>query len=96
MKATHHFGLCLVRTKYEHLHGFSDDADWVGCPDDKRSTTDLCIYFGSNPIAWASQKQPTVSRSSTEAEDRALEYTTADIQWFLVLLHELGIFLLAF
>lgn len=92
IKATPDFGLRLVKTRNEHLYGFSD-ADWAGCLDDRRSTTGLCIYFGPNLLTWASKKQPTVSRSSAEAEYRALAYTTADIQWFLFLLRELGIFL---
>ena len=56
-----------------------------------KCTFRLCVYFGPNLVTWASKKQPTVSRSSTEAEYRALAYTTADLQWILYLLRELGI-----
>uniref|UniRef100_A0A2N9H8A2 Integrase catalytic domain-containing protein n=1 Tax=Fagus sylvatica TaxID=28930 RepID=A0A2N9H8A2_FAGSY len=48
------------------------DADWAGDPDDRRSTSGLLVYLGSNPITWSAKKQATVSRSSTESEYRAL------------------------
>lgn len=51
----------------------------------------MCVYFGSNLIIWGTKKQHTVSRSSAEAEYRALAHTAADIQWLLYLFRELGI-----
>lgn len=88
VKATPDFGLRLVKSRHEHLCGFSD-ADGAGCSDDRRSPTWPCIYFGPNPITWASKKQPTVSRSCLEADYRALAYTTTDIQWILFSLSQL-------
>jgi hypothetical protein len=67
------------------------DADWAGCPTTRRSTTGFCVYLGSHCISWASKKQPTVSRSSAEAEYRALATTTAELTWLQYLLHDLGI-----
>lgn len=58
------------------LTAFSD-ADWAGDPNDRRSTTGLVIFIGSKPIAWSSKKQHTVSRSSMEAEYRALSTASA-------------------
>jgi hypothetical protein len=43
------------------------DADWVGCPDTRRSTSGFCVYLGDNLISWSSKRQYTVSHSSTEA-----------------------------
>ncbi|KAM0960323.1 hypothetical protein ACFX2I_025293 [Malus domestica] len=68
------------------LHAFSD-ADWAGDPNDRRSTTGFVVYLGPNPISWSSKKQSTVSRSSTEAEYRALSSTSTEIDWIKQLLH---------
>jgi hypothetical protein len=69
------------------------DSDWAGDPMDRRSTTGLIIFLGHNPITWQSKKQPTVSRSSTEAEYRALANCTADLSWVRMVLQDLGVFL---
>ncbi|KAM1010062.1 hypothetical protein TB1_044704 [Malus domestica] len=69
-----------------NLHAFSD-ADWAGDPNDRRSTIGLVMFLGPNPISWSSKKQNTVSRSSTEAEYRALSSTSAEIDWITQILH---------
>ncbi|GKA91949.1 gag/pol polyprotein, partial [Tanacetum coccineum] len=45
----------------------------------------------SNLISWTARKQRTVSRSSTEAEYKALADTVAKLTWLQSLLNELGI-----
>ncbi|WVZ87686.1 hypothetical protein U9M48_034287 [Paspalum notatum var. saurae] len=60
------------------LHAYSDST-WASDPSDRRSITGYCIFLGSSPIAWKSKKQAAVSRSSTEAELRALATTTSEI-----------------
>ncbi|XP_066373119.1 uncharacterized mitochondrial protein AtMg00810-like [Miscanthus floridulus] len=65
------------------------DADWAGCPDTHRSTSGYCIYLGDALVSWSSKRQATVSRSSTEAEYRAVANAVAEYIWLWQLLHEL-------
>jgi hypothetical protein len=90
LHATSYLGLCITKTESSLLSAFSD-ADWAGNPDDRRSTGGYTIFFGGNLISWSSRKQPTVSRSSTEAEYKAVANATAEVIWIQVLLRELGI-----
>lgn len=65
------------------------DADWAGCPDTRRSTSGYCVYLGSSLVSWSSKRQPTVSRSSAEAEYRAVANAVAECTWLRQLLSEL-------
>ncbi|XP_016648868.1 PREDICTED: uncharacterized mitochondrial protein AtMg00810-like [Prunus mume] len=70
------------------LSGYCD-ADWAGDPNTCRSTTGYAVFLGHNPISWASKKQASVSRSSTEAEYRALAHCAAEVSWIRQLLCDL-------
>ena len=72
------------------ISAFSD-TDYVGCPDDQRSTGGFAVFLGSNLVSWCAKKQATVSRSSTVAEYKALANATAEVMWIQKLLDELGI-----
>ncbi|KAM1299642.1 hypothetical protein ACFX2H_010922 [Malus domestica] len=88
LRATQGCGIHYIKGSLE-ITAYSD-ADWAGDPNDRRSTTGLVVFLGSNPISWSSKKQHTVSRSSTEAEYRALSTTAAELDWIkqlLVFLH---------
>ncbi|XP_066323353.1 uncharacterized mitochondrial protein AtMg00810-like [Miscanthus floridulus] len=65
------------------------DADWAGCPDTRRSTSGFCVFLGDALVSWSSKRQPTVSRSSAEAEYRAVANAAAECIWLRQLLGEL-------
>jgi hypothetical protein len=73
-------GLWIRKNPSTLVSAFSD-VDWAGCPDDRRSTGGFAVYLGSNLVSWSARKQPTVSRSSTEAEYKALVNAVAEVMW---------------
>ncbi|KAK2373410.1 hypothetical protein QL285_074443 [Trifolium repens] len=83
-------GLLYPRSSDLQILGFSD-ADWAGCVETRRSTTGYCFFLGSSLISWKAKKQITVSRSSSEAEYRALSSTTCELIWLLSLMKDVGI-----
>jgi histone deacetylase 1/2 len=77
---TLHVGLRIRKTSFT-LVSASSDVDWAGSVDDRRSTGGFVVYLGSNLISWSARKQATVSRSSTEAEYKAMANATAEVIW---------------
>jgi hypothetical protein len=88
LKGSLDLGLTLYSSSSHNLVAYSD-ADWAGCPDTRRSTSGFCIFLGDNLISWSSRRQPTVSRSSAEAEYRAVATAVAETCWLRNLLLEL-------
>ncbi|KAM1351501.1 hypothetical protein ACFXTH_005260 [Malus domestica] len=89
LKGSLHLGLCFQPGNLD-IRAYTD-ADWAGDPNDRRSTTGFVVFLGDNPISWSSKKQHTVSRSSTEAEYRAMATTTAEVVWIQQLLQDLSL-----
>lgn len=90
LRSTPMHGLLYLHKSPLELRAFSD-ANYAGCPDTARSTTGYCIFLGSSLISWKSKKQPTISKSSTEAEYRAMSSTSSEIVWLQRLLQDFGI-----
>ncbi|GJU61381.1 ribonuclease H-like domain-containing protein [Tanacetum coccineum] len=82
------YGLQLFSASTTDLVAFSD-ADWAGCPTTRRSTSGYCVFLGNNLLSWSSKRQPTLSRSSAEAEYRGVSNVVAETCWLRNLLREL-------
>ncbi|KAL3502083.1 hypothetical protein ACH5RR_036532 [Cinchona calisaya] len=82
-------GLLFPSGSTLQLQAYSD-ADWAGCPDTRKSTTGWCMFLGDALVSWKCKKQDSVSKSSTEAEYRAMSAACSEITWLRGLLAELG------
>eukprot|EP00253_Pinus_taeda_P027463 PITA_27463 len=89
----HYFlGLQVLQSKEEAsplLVGFTN-SDWVGDPNDWKSTVGYVFTLGSGPITWACKKQSTISLSSAEAEYRGTVEASKEALWLRQTLLEFG------
>ncbi|KAM0964503.1 hypothetical protein ACFX2C_020548 [Malus domestica] len=85
LKGTLEYGLHYKKSLDFNLFAYSD-SDWATDINTRRSITSFVIYLGDNPISWQFKKQSTVSRSSTEAEYKALAHSAAYLFWIRSLL----------
>ena len=90
LRGTMSIGLKVTRSTSTLVSAFSD-ADSAGCPDDRRSTGGFAVFFGPNLISCSARKQATVSRSSKEAEYKALANATAELIWIQTFLNEVRV-----
>ncbi|XP_039773535.1 uncharacterized mitochondrial protein AtMg00810-like [Panicum virgatum] len=82
--------LFFPRSSPLHLQVYSD-ATWASDHSDRRSLSAYYVFLGSSLIAWKIKKQTAVSRSSAEAELRAMATVTAEVTWLRWLLEDFGV-----
>ncbi|GKF23037.1 ribonuclease H-like domain-containing protein, partial [Tanacetum coccineum] len=85
LRGTTDLGLQLFRSTISQLIAYSD-ADWVGCPATRRSTSGYCVFLGDNLLTWSSERQDALSRSSAEAEYRGVANAIVETSWIRNLL----------
>ncbi|KAB1212816.1 Copia protein [Morella rubra] len=90
LKLTPGKGLFFEKNQRRDIEVFSD-ADWAGSVQDRRSTSGYCTYVWGNLVTWRSKKQSVVSRSSAEAEFRAMAHGICEGIWLRRVLKELKI-----
>ena len=88
IRGTVDYGTHLQKSSLDSMLSYTD-ADWGGCPDTRRSTSGYCVFLGDNLISWSSKRQPTLSRSSAEAEYRGVANVVSETCWIRNLLVEL-------
>ncbi|KAL4347719.1 hypothetical protein GQ457_17G012390 [Hibiscus cannabinus] len=88
LKGTPGHGLMFKKTDDRSVKVFTDSS-WAGEITDRRSTSGYCTFVWGNLVTWRSKKQAVVSRSSAEAEFRALALGMCEGLWLIKLLKEL-------
>ena len=91
LAGTRSHGLLLQPSPHLTIVAFAD-VDWGSDLDDRKFISGYTVFFGSNHVVWSSNKQKTVSRSTTEAEYRSIATALAEIKWVSNLLQELSIY----
>lgn len=88
LKGTLNCGLVYYSNTTFDVQCYSD-ADYAGCLDTRKSTTGYCITMGGSILNWCSEKQSSVSLSTTESEYMAASLTVRELIWMKRLLTQL-------
>ena len=71
------------------LVGFTN-SDWVGDPDDRKSTAGYVFSLGSGPVTWACKKQQALALSLAEAKYQATVNASQEALWLRQILSKFG------
>ncbi|KAK1600775.1 hypothetical protein QYE76_017986, partial [Lolium multiflorum] len=67
------------------------DASWNTDPDDSKSQSGYVFILNGAAVSWASSKQCTVAKSSTESEYIAASEASSEVVWMKRFIVELGV-----
>jgi len=88
IKSSPRKGLLYKKHGHVRIFGYSDSR-YAGDKRDRKFTTGYYTFVGGNMVTWRSKKQD-VSRTSAEAEYRAMTHTSCEMMWLKNLLLEFG------
>lgn len=88
LKNTINFGILFHSDGTYQLNAYSD-ADFAGDIDSRRSTTGYVFIFGGGAISWCSERQKSVSLSTTESEYMAASQCIREMVWINNALQEI-------
>jgi hypothetical protein len=89
LKGTLDLAICYRREEVVIPSGFSD-SDYLGDPNDRKSTSGYLFSLGTGPTTWKSVKQDEVSKSTAEAEYWAAAEAASQVQWMRNIFIEIG------
>ncbi|GKA51863.1 ribonuclease H-like domain-containing protein, partial [Tanacetum coccineum] len=87
-------GITFNKSNDLYLNVFVD-SDWAKCKATRRSVTGYSVFLGNSLISWKSKKQSMLSKSSAEAEYRAMNTVTCEVIWIKKVFAEFGIIIAA-
>ncbi|XP_071728540.1 uncharacterized mitochondrial protein AtMg00810-like [Rutidosis leptorrhynchoides] len=82
-------GICIRKGDDTDLMCYVD-SDWGTRIVAMKSVTGYCLFLNGSILTWKSKKQDCVSRSSAEAEYRALADASCEVIWILKVLNDFG------
>ncbi|CAA7032085.1 unnamed protein product [Microthlaspi erraticum] len=83
-------GILLSSDNDFQINGWCD-SDYATCPLTRRSVTGYFVQIGLSPVSWQTKKQDIVSKSSAEAEYRAMSLLRDELLWIKRVLCSLGV-----
>lgn len=80
IKKTFNFGISYFNSNPDEMIAYSD-ADYAGDVDTRKSTSGFVFTLGRSVISWGSEKQKSVSLSTTESEYMAASQAVKELVW---------------
>src|SRR5271168_2320015 len=80
IKNTLNYGITYSRDADFSPHAYVD-ADYGGCRDTRRSTSEYVFIMAGGPVTWSSKRQTTVALTTVEAEYVAMSRCAQQMVW---------------